>query len=192
MVAVPVVVPQTLHFTYEQFEQLAAANPELRLELTAVGEIIVMAPTGSEGGNYNAELLIDIGTWNRQTRLGKVFDSSSGFTLPNGAVRSPDTAWVAQARWNQLTPTQQKTFAPICPDFVLELLSETDNLKTVQTKMQEYIDNGCQLGWLIAPKTQQVEIYRIGQPVELLQSPQILSGEVVLPGFRLSLQQIWG
>lgn len=185
-------IPPYLKVTDEQFIQLVRANPELRMERTAEGELIVMAPTGSEGGNYNAELTADFAIWNRQTSLGKVFDSSSGFRLPNGAVRAPDTAWVAQERWDALTPEQRKGFAPICPDFVLELASETDDIEELRTKMQEYIDNGSRLGWLIAPRTQQVEIYRPGQPVEVLQAPSVLSGEDTLPGFVLNLQLIFG
>ncbi|MCL6434316.1 MAG: Uma2 family endonuclease [Leptolyngbyaceae cyanobacterium HOT.MB2.61] len=186
----PVIIPRTLRFNEEEFKRLVAANPDLRMELTAEGELVVMAPTGSEGGNYNAELTIDIGTWNRRTRLGVVFDSSTGFKLPNGAIRSPDTAWVVQARWDELTPQQRRGYAPICPDFVLELVSESDDVENIRTKMQEYIENGCRLGWMIAPRTRQVEIYRPGRAVEVLQSPTSLSGEEVLPGFILNLETV--
>ncbi len=186
----PIKVPARLQVTDEQFLQLTKANPDLRMERTAEGELIVMPPTGSEGGSYNAELSADLVMWNRQARLGKVFDSSTGFTLPNGATRTPDAAWVAQSRWNALTPEQRKGFAPLCPDFVLELASETDNIADLRAKMQEYLDNGCRLGWLIDPKTQQVEIYRPTQPVEVLQSPERLSGENVLPGFELNFQTL--
>lgn len=184
----PVTIPPRLKVTDEQFLQFVAANPDLRLERTAEGELIVMAPTGSEGGNYNAELTSDFVIWNRQTRLGVVFDSSTGFRLPNGAIRSPDVAWVARNRWDALTPEQRQGFAPICPDFVLELASETDDIAVLRAKMQEYIDNGCCLGWLIDPKTRQVEIYRPGQQVEKLAAPKCLSGEAVLSGFVLDLQ----
>jgi Uma2 family endonuclease len=187
----PVIIPRTLRFNEEEFKRLVAANPDLRMELTAEGELVVMAPTGSEGGNYNAELTIDIGTWNRRTRLGVVFDSSTGFKLPNGAIRSPDTAWVVQARWDELTPQQRRGYAPICPDFVLELVSESDDVENIRTKMQEYIENGCRLGWMIAPRTRQVEIYRPGRAVEVLQSPTSLSGEEVLPGFILNLETVF-
>jgi Uma2 family endonuclease len=190
MVNVPLQIPKTLRVTDEQFLELVKANPELRMERTAQGELIAMPPTGSEGGNRNAELTIDLGIWNRQTKLGKVFDSSTGFRLPNGATRAPDTAWIKQERWEALTPEQQKGFAPLCPDFVLELASETDKLETLQAKMQEYIDNGCLLGWLIDPKTRRVEIYRPDQAVEVLQNPKTLSGEDVLPGFTLDLTAI--
>jgi Uma2 family endonuclease len=189
--APPVHLPRSFTVTDDQFWELARTNPELRLERTAEGELIVMPPTGSEGGNYNAELTIDIGTWNRRTQLGKVFDSSTGFKLPNGATRAPDTAWITNERWNALTPEQRKKFAPICPDFVLELASESDDLGTLRQKMQEYIDNGCRLGWLVIPKTQQVEIYRSDASIEVLQSPITLSGEAVLPGFTLTLATIF-
>lgn len=186
-------IPPTLQITDEQFLQLVAANPDLRMERTAQGNLIVMSPTGSEGGSRNAELSADFVVWNRQVQLGKVFDSSTGFRLPNGAIRSPDVAWVSQVRWDVLTPQQRKGFAPLCPDFVLELLSETDKIDEIRAKMQEYLDNGCRLGWLIDPKTQTVEIYRPNQATEVMSqaSPITLSGESVLPGFELSLQAIF-
>lgn len=187
----PVKIPSSLKVTNEQFWQLVKANPDLRLERTAAGELIAMAPTGSEGGSYNAELGADFVMWNRQTRLGKVFDSSTGFTLPNGAIRGPDVAWVPQSRWDALTPEQRKGFAPLCPDFVLELASETDDIRDLRDKMTEYLDNGSRLGWLIDPRTHLVEIYRPDQPVEVLSAPSTLSGEDVLPGFTLNLQAIF-
>jgi Uma2 family endonuclease len=189
--APPVHLPERFTVTDDQFWELAQTNPELRLERTAEGELIVMPPTGSESGHYNAELTIDIGTWNRRTQLGKVFDSSTGFKLPNGATRAPDTAWIANERWNALTPEQRQRFAPICPDFVLELASASDDLETLRQKMQEYIDNGCQLGWLIIPKLQQVEIYRADGSIEVAQSPVTLFGEAVLPGLALQLAAIF-
>lgn len=185
-------LPAVLRFTDEQFEQLAAANRELRLELTTKGELIIMPPTGGETGNRNFEIYIDLGNWNRQNRLGKAFDSSTGFRLPNGATRSPDVSWVRIERWNALTQAQRKKFLPLCPDFVIELLSETDELADTQLKMREYLDNGLQLGWLIDPSTKQVEIYRAGQKeVEILAAPTTLSGEGVLPGFVLDLQPVF-
>ncbi|MEM7796987.1 MAG: Uma2 family endonuclease [Cyanobacteria bacterium P01_C01_bin.118] len=192
MVHIPVKIPQTLRVTDEQFLKLVQANPELHMECTAQGEVIVMPPTGSEVGNRNAEFTIDLGIWNRQTKLGKVFDSSTGFKLPNGATRAPDTAWIRQERWDTLMAEQRKGCAPLCPDFVLELASETDDIKVLQAKMQEYLDNGCSLGWLIVPKTRQVEIYRPAQTVEVLQNPNVVSGEDILPGFELRLSTLWG
>lgn len=191
MVNVPIQIPNTLRVTDEQFLELVKANPDVQMERTAAGELIIMSPTGSEGGNYNAELTTDFGIWNRQAKLGKIFDSSTGFKLPNGATRSPDTAWVKQERWNALTPEQRKGFAPICPDFVLELASETDDIEILRAKMQEYLDNGCSLGWLIDPKTRTVEIYRPGKAVAVLDNPDCLSGEPILPGFSLALDTLF-
>ena len=188
---IPVKLPPSLQVTNEQFLAFVTANPELRLERTATGEMIVMPPTGSEGGHYNAELIGDFVFWNRSKSLGKVFDSSTGFRLPNGAIRSPDVAWVAQERWERLTSEQQQAFAPLCPDFVVELVSETDSLTALQAKMQEYINNGCRLGWLINPKLRTVEIYRLGHPVKTVAFSSPISGEGVLPEFELKLQSIF-
>lgn len=180
-----------IRLTHREFEQIAAANRDLGLELTADGELIIMPPTGGNTGRRNADITYQLQAWNRQTQLGEVFDSSTVFQLPNGAGRSPDKAWVSSDRWNSLTLDQQETFPPLCPDFVIELRSKTDSLTSLQNKMLEYMDNGCRLGWLINYQNQQVEIYRSGQAKEILQSPQILSGEEVLPGFRLDLKLIW-
>lgn len=180
-----------LHLTFEQFEQIAIANRDLRIELTATGELEVMPPTGGNTGRRNADLTTDLNLWNRRTRLGFVFDSSTVFRLPNGAGRSPDAAWVSAARWNALSIEQQDAFPPVCPDFVIELRSKSDSLKPLQDKMQEYQNNGCRLGWLINYQDRQVEVYRLGQAREVLQSPPLLSGEDVLPDFALDLQMIW-
>lgn len=179
-----------LDLTDEQFFMLCQINRDLRLERTANGEIIIMAPVGGEGGWRSSKLTQQLGNWSDDD-LGLAFDSSTGFKLPNGADRSPDAAWVRRDRWDALTPEQKRRFPPLCPDFVIELRSESDSLPTLQAKMQEYIDNGAQLGWLIDPKTQQVEIYRPGQAVERLQSPETLSGEDILPGFVLDLSPIF-
>ncbi len=184
-------IPSVLQLTDEQFEQLAAANRDLRLELTAQGKLIIMPPTGGETGDRNFELDGQLWYWNRQTRLGKAFDSSTGFRLPKGGTRSPDVAWISIERWEALTPTQRKKFLPLCPDFAVELVSETDDVEETRAKMQEYVNNGLRLGWLINPKTRQVEIYRPNQEVEVLQSPARLSGEGILPGFILDLQPIF-
>ncbi|MEN9216155.1 MAG: Uma2 family endonuclease [Gloeomargarita sp. HHBFW_bins_162] len=190
--AIPIQIPRTLHCTEEQFIELVKANPDLRWELTAQGEVIVMPPTGSETGNYNIGLGTDIELWNRQQKLGKTFDSSTGFRLPNGAIRSPDVAWIRNERWEQLTPEQRRQFAPICPDFVVELISPSDELATVQAKMQEYLENGCRLGWLINPETRTVEIYHPNSPTKIATFDTVLSGEDVLPGFTLDLRTIFG
>ncbi len=192
MIASPLVkIPTSLKLSDEQFLQFVKANADLRMERTAQGELIIMSPTGSEGGSRNFEVNVDLGAWNRQARLGIAFDSSTGFRLPNGAIRSPDSSWIASARWAALTPQQRQGFAPICPDFAMELASETDDIQDLRVKMQEYLENGCRLGWLIDPRSKQVEIYRIGKAVEGLQSPQSLSGEDVLPGFILSLGKLF-
>ncbi|MGB3495146.1 MAG: Uma2 family endonuclease [Elainellaceae cyanobacterium] len=181
-----------LTVTPAQFAALAAANRDLRLERTATGRLIVNPPTGSESGKRNLSLSTQLGNWYEANEtLGEAFDSSTGFELPNGANRSPDASWVRRERWDALTPEQKKTFAPLCPDFVVELRSESDRLNDLRAKMQEYIDNGAQLGWLIDPKRQQVEIYRAGQAVEVLDNPGTLSGEAVLPGFILTLKRIF-
>lgn len=175
----------------EQFYQLCRANPDVKFERNAKGELIIVSPTGGETGQCNSEINADFVIWNRQTKLGKVFDSSTCFKLPNGANRSPDVAWINQERWDALTPKQKEKFPPIAPDFVLELMSPTDSLQVTRQKVQEYMDNQIKLGWLINPKTRSVEIYRQGQEVEVLQSLPALSGEEVLPGFVLNLSFLW-
>ena len=183
--------PETAPITDEQFYQLCITNRELKLERTAKGDLIIMPPTGGETSKFNSEVNLDLGLWNRQTKLGITFDSSGGFKLPNGADRSPDAAWIPLAKWESLTPEQQEKFPPICPDFVIELRSPSDSLKPLQEKMQEYMDNGTRLGWLINRKNRQVEIYRQGREKEILENPTTLSGEDVLPGFVLNLSLIW-
>ena len=191
MTAITLNLNSIIKLTSEQFYQLCEENPDLRLERNANGELIVMPPTGGETGKTNSKFNLQIGLWNEQTELGEAFDSSTGFTLPNKADRSPDASWVEKSRWSALTPEQREKFIPLCPDFVLELVSPSDSLKKSQEKMQEYMENGCRLGWLINRKKREVEIYRPGQDVEVLQSPLTLSGENVLPGFVLNLQKIW-
>jgi len=180
-----------IKLTDDQFFQLCQENENIRLERTAKGELIIMSPAGGETGNRNAGLTAQIWIWNESHKLGKVFDSSTGFKLPNGADRSPDASWVKLERWNALTPEQQKKFPPLCPDFVVELMSPSDSLKEIQDKMKEYRDNGAVLGWLINRKSRQVEIYRQNKEVEVLESPAAVSGEDVLPGFILNLESIW-
>jgi Uma2 family endonuclease len=191
MTAITLNLNSIVKLTSEQFYQLCEENRDLQLERNANGELIVMPPTGGETGKSNSKFNLQIGLWNEQTELGEAFDSSTGFTLPNGANRSPDASWVEKSRWEALTPQQREKFIPLCPDFAVEILSPTDSLKKTQEKMQEYMDNGCRLGWLINRKKREVEIYRPGQEVEVLQSPLTLDGEDVLPGFVLNLQKIW-
>ncbi len=176
-----------LKITHEQFLELALVNRDLQLERTATGELIVMAPTGSSTGNRNSSITGQLWSWNYQTKLGKTFDSSSGFHLPNGSSRSPDAAWVKLEIWDALTTEQQEDFAPLCPDFVVELRSKNDTISELQKKMKEYQLNGARLGWLIDSKNRKVEIYRQNLEVEILENPNSLSGEDVLPGFILYL-----
>ena len=178
-----------IELTDEQFFQLCQNNRDLRLERTAEGELVIMPPTGWGSGNRNSRLTQRLGNWADTNGMGLAFDSSTGFKLPNGADRSPDASWVRRERLESLNPDPAK-FLPMAPDFVAELRSATDNLEKLQQKMQEYVDNGVGLGWLIDPQNQRVEIYRLGQDVEVLQSPTSLSGEDILPGFVLELTQI--
>jgi Uma2 family endonuclease len=176
--------------TDDAFYQLCRNNPDVKFEHTANGKLVVMSPVGGEGGKREADLIFEVVGWNRQTNLGVVFSSSSGFKLPNGADRSPDAAWVRQERWDALTPEEQCRFPPIAPNFVIELRSELNDIEKLRAKMREYMDNGVLLGWLLNPKDHHVEIYRQGQSVEILNAPNYLSGEDVLPGFDLDLSRI--
>lgn len=188
-------VPKGFKVTPEQFEQLASAEQTARMELTQDGELIVMSPTGGTAGRKNSRLTQQIRNWADQNLTGEVFDSSTVFSFPNGARKSPDVSWIKLDRWNQLTEAQQDGFPPLAPDFVIELVSPSDiknqRYEDLQLKMQEYIDNGVQLGWLIEPSAKTVEIYRMGKQVEILNSLQTLSGEDILPGFILDLSQIF-
>ena len=177
--------------TDDQFDRLCAENPEIKLERTPAGELVIMSPTGGETGKRNAELISDLVVWNRMSKLGVVFDSSTCFRLPNGGDRSPDVSWIERSRWETLTPEQQRKFPPICPDFVLELMSPSDNLTTTRNKMQEYLASGVRLGWMIDSENRKVEIYRSRQVVETLLAPAELLGELVLPGFILNLDWFW-
>jgi Uma2 family endonuclease len=179
-----------IHLSASQFIQLCQANPDAVLELTARGELVVMSPTGGESGISNIELSCQLQVWVKQNGTGVAFDSSTMFQLPSGAFRSPDASWVSLNRWNALSDDQKKTFPPMCPEFVAELRSPSDSLKDLRDKMQEYLDNGALLGWLLDPMRKMVEIYRPGQPVEVLPNPTRLDGEKVLPGFVLDLQGI--
>ena len=176
-----------IKLTHEQFYQLCIANRDLKLERTPTGDLILMSPVGGESGNLEADLNAAVWNWNRYTRLGLVFSSSTIFNLPNGGDRSPDVAWVKLEQWQALTPDEQEKFPPICPDFVIELRSRTDKLPPLQAKMQEYLNSGLGLGWLINPQDEQVEIYRQGQAVKIQSFPVRLSGQEVLPEFVLEL-----
>ena len=173
-----------------QFNLLCQENPVLRLELTAQKELVIMPPTGSKTGWRNSSFNSDLVVWAKQDGTGLVFDSSTLFTLPNGAKRSPDASWVKRERWEALTDAQQEGFAPLCPDFVAELRSRTDRLSDLQEKMQEYVDNGTRLGWLIDPVEKRVHIYRPGQPVDVLDDPVSDSDDSILPGFVLNVHEL--
>jgi Uma2 family endonuclease len=190
MTAVTLNLDSITTLTQEQFWKLSLNNRDIRLELTAQGRLIVMPPTGWESGKRNSSLNLDLGLWNRQTQLGVVFDSSTGCTLPNGAIRSPDASWVKQDRLDAIQPIAEG-FLPLAPDFVIELRSSSDSMKDLRDKMNEYIDNGVRLGWLINPKDNEVEVYRLGRKVEVVRSPGTLSGEDVMPGFVLDIGWIW-
>jgi Uma2 family endonuclease len=191
MNALTVNLQSVLDLTDEQFFKLCQANRDLRFERTATGELIIMPPTGGETGNKNARITQQLMNWTDADGTGIAFDSSTCFKLPNGGDRSPDAAWIKLSRWNTLTEEQKEKFPPICPDFVIELLSPSDSLKVAQEKMREYIDNGVRLGLLINRKSRQVEIYSQGKEVEVLESPATVSGEDVLNGFVLNLATIW-
>ena len=190
MTALTLNLDAIVQLTDDAFYALCRANPEVKFERTGVGKLIVMPPTGGETGSRNSKLNQRLANWAEADGTGITFDSSTGFKLPNGADRSPDAAWILLTRWEALTPEQRRRFPPIAPDFVVELCSDTDSLTVTQSKMQEYIDNGVRLGWLLNPQYQQVEIYRRGQDKEVLSAPTSLSSEGVLPGFVLDLRGI--
>ncbi|MFM6452451.1 MAG: Uma2 family endonuclease, partial [Planktothrix sp.] len=181
----PIPLELTLDLTEDQFYELCQKNQDLKFERNRSGVLTIMSPTGGETSHRNFNIAVELGIWNKQTKLGIAFDSSGGFKLPNGADRSPDVSWIRSDRWFSLTPQQRERFVPLCPDFVVELRSSSDSLKSLQDKMNEYRDNGAKLGWLIDPKHKRVEIYRPQQDVEILENPTTLSGEDILPGFLL-------
>jgi len=175
----------------EEFFEFCQLNPELRIERTSEGDIIVMSPTGGKTGRRNAKLIARVTNWAEQDATGQVFDSSTVFILPNSAGRSPDVCWVRNGRWNSLTAKEQEQFPPLCPDFVVELRSQSDSLKNLKEKMEEYIANGAQLGWLIDPVEHKVQIYRPDAAAEVLDDPKEVSGEPLLKGFVLDVQSLW-
>jgi Uma2 family endonuclease len=174
----------------EEFEEFCAQHPDLRIEMTGEGEVIIMPPVTSEGGKRNFNLTTRFGAWVERDATGIGFDSSAGFTLPNGAKRSPDVSWIRRERWDALTDEERNGFAPVCPDFVVELRSKSDRLTTLQKKMEEYLANGAQLGWLIDPLERKIHIYRPHVPVEVLDNPPQISGDELLKGFILKLDGI--
>jgi Uma2 family endonuclease len=184
-------IPPIAKLTDEQFYQLCQANRDLRFERNSSGDLVIMSPTGGETSNRNGRLIQQLFNWSDRDGTGIAFDSSGGFKLLNNADRSPDAAWIPLEKWNALTAEERQKFLPLCPDFVIELRSPTDSLKTLQDKMQEYINNGTHLGWLINSQDKQVEVYRQNKEVEVLISPNSLSGENILSGFVLNLEVIW-
>ncbi|BAY88769.1 MULTISPECIES: Uma2 family endonuclease [unclassified Tolypothrix] len=185
-------IPPSMQMTDEQFFEFCQVNRDLRIERNNLGEISIMPPTGSESGNRNFNIALQLGVWAEQDGTGICFDSSTGFKLSTGADRSPDASWMKLERWNSLSPVQQEKFAPICPDFVIELRSPSDNLQPLKDKMEEYMrEPGVQLGWLIDRKHRQVYIYRPGNPAECLDHPDTISGDPVLPGFVLNMSKVW-
>ena len=180
-------LPEKLQFTDDEFFDFCQENRDLQLERNANGEIIIMSPTGGLTGKKNNKLSAKLDYWNEERGLGEVFNSSTGFYLPNGAMRSPDTAWIEKARWDALSYEEQEKFPPLCPDFVVELISPSDTLKATQEKMDEWMENGCRLGWLIFPKVEKVFVYKGEQVEEINGFDQQLSGGTVLPGFVFDL-----
>lgn len=180
-----------LDMTDEEFYQFCQINREWRIERTAEGDLLVMAPAGGETGHRNMLVAAFLTNWALPDGTGVPFDSSTGFNLPNGATRSPDAAWVKRSRLASLTPEQKKRFLPLCPDFVIELRSPSDSLKTVQDKMREYVENGARLGWLVDSPNRRIYVYRPGAAVECLDNPATVSGDPELPGFVLDLARIW-
>lgn len=177
--------------TEDKFFEFCQLNSDWRIERTAQGEVLIMPPTGGETGSRDAEIITQLRTWARQDGTGVAFGSSTGFDLPNGATRSPDASWVERSRLEMLTTEQKKKFLPLCPDFVIELRSPSDRLDDLKEKMQEYIDNGARLGWLLDPISRRVYVYLPGSPVECLDNPQNISADPVLPGFKLDLARAW-
>jgi Uma2 family endonuclease len=180
-----------IEMTDDEFFALCQLNSDLRFERTSEGDIIIMPPTGGATGNRNANITRQLGNWTKQDGTGAFFDSSTGFKLPNGADRSPDAAWIPLSRLATLTTGQKEKFPPICPDFVIELLSPTDTLAVTQAKMDEYIENGSHLGWMIYPEVRQVHVYRPRQAVVVLENLAEVSADPELPGFVLDLREIW-
>lgn len=195
-VAAPI-IPLVVRFrplyamTPDEFFELSLLNPDLKIELTSEGEIVFMSPSGAETGALNAQIILALGRWASEDKSGVFFDSSAGFTLPNKAVRAPDASWVRREKWTALSPRQRQRFAPLCPDFVIEVDSPSDRLKDLQAKMDEYIANGAQLGWLILPETRQVMVYRPGQDMQLHSDVDAIAADPELPGFTLDLTLIW-
>ena len=179
------------HVTHKKFERLCREYPDLRLELTSSGDLIVMPPTGMETGKRNSNLTFQLESWARSDGTGHSFSCNAGFTLPNNAIRSPDASWMTRERYNNLTELDRRGFGHVCPDFVAELRSQSDSLPTLLNKMEEYMENGASLGWLIDPQRRRVYVYRTGEEMGVLEDPAVVSGDPLLPGFELQMHEIW-
>lgn len=175
----------------DEFYDFCMRHEDLNLELTSEGDLVIVPPTGGKTGRRNSKLAVRFGLWAEKDGTGETFDSSSMFSLPNGAKRSPDLSWIKKERWEALSEKEQEKFSPICPDFVVELRSPSDSLKRLQKKMEEYVENGAQLGWLLDPSTRKVYVYRPGAEVEVLEDPESVSGEPLLSGFTLDVRALW-
>jgi Uma2 family endonuclease len=184
-------LPAIDQMSMTEFYAFCQANQDLRIERTATGKVVIMPPTFSDTGNRNGKAFQQLANWSDQNGTGETFDSSTGFTLPNGATRSPDASWIKLDRWNALKDAEKASFAPICPDFVIELRSSSDTLVGLQEKMQEYIDNGAVLGFLIDRKNRSVHVYRPNQEPQILDNPEMVEGDPELPGFGLRMAKIW-
>ena len=187
----PIQMLPAVSMTHDQFFAFCQQNRKLRFERTAKGELIVMPPAGGGSSAQNSSLNAQLYNWAWKTKSGMVFDSSGGFVLPNGATRSPDTSWLSPEQLSLITPEQMKKFLPVCPFFVVELISPSDSVKATTEKMEEYLANGCRLGWMIHPARKQVHVYRPGQPVQVLDNTATISGDPELPGFVLDLEPVW-
>jgi Uma2 family endonuclease len=177
--------------TDEQFFEFCQANRDVRIERTAQGEIVIMPPTGWETGSKNAEIIIQLGVWAKKDGRGKCVDSSAGYKMPNGAVMSPDASWILKERLEKVAPNKRRKFLPLAPDFVIELRSASDSLSKLKAKMEEYIENGVALGWLVNPIERKIYVYRPNEKIEVLENPSQVSGEPLLRGFTLDLKEIW-
>lgn len=180
-----------LKLSDDDFLSLCSKHRDLKFERNRQGDLMIMSPTGGLTGDRNSDINYQLRSWNRKYKLGKVFDSSTGFKLPNGSDRSPDASFVIMNKWDNLSDAEKERFLPLCPDFVVELISPSDNLAKIQVKMTEYLENGAKLGWLIDPSRKIVEIYRPCQEVEILESPLNITAEEILPNFNLDLTEIW-
>jgi Uma2 family endonuclease len=191
-VDLPVRIRPERPMTDEELMRFCAKNEPLRVERDANGELIVMSPSGSEGGGIETDIAVELAIWARQDGRGKVFGSNAGFTLPDGSVRAADAHWVSWQRWNALTREEQKRFAPLCPEFVIEVRSESDRLTELQAKMQMWIANGAEVAWLVDPERKAVEVYRPGREAEVIEGGSVVEGDGPVAGFVLELGRVWG